>query len=67
MTNRSQFDRRTMASDIRYLSLLERRCNTSRRRMENVKVEYVFSRIQFATCLVGVVASWVLFVSEIAK
>lgn len=67
MTNRSQFDRRTMASDIKHLSILESRCKISDRRQQKLKGEMIAARFMFKLTLIGVCASYLFFISEVMK
>jgi len=65
--NRSQFDRRTMANDARRLSLLDRRCNISRRRKEKAKSDMRFMQVSFGVSVFGAAISYLLFISEVIK
>jgi hypothetical protein len=63
--NRTQFDRRTLADDAKYLSILDRRYRIANRRLRKKQIELAMTRLGLKIAMVGIVASWLLFVSEV--
>ena len=65
MTNNRTIERRTLASEVRHLSILERRCDRTRRRLQRTQIELAFTKLHFHLAMGGIVISWILFVSEV--
>lgn len=60
-------DRRTNASEVKHLSILESRCKIRRQQVQKLNTEFAFSKVQFAVSAVGLIASYILVISEVVK
>ena len=49
------------------LSTQERRVNADRRKLVRIKTEFAYTKLGLKLTLIGLMASWVYFISEVAK
>lgn len=60
-------NRRTMTAEVRRLSILERRCSIRRQRVEKSNRDFTIGSIGFPVFLVGIVVSYVYWISVVSQ